>query len=75
MLEGDLHADPHRGNVLLLTGGRLGLTGFGSAGRIDSWLCSVLQRLLALDRGDPAGLADALLEVTRAGRPHRTGAN
>jgi ubiquinone biosynthesis protein len=56
MLEGTFHADPHPGNVLLLD--------FGSVGRIDQGLRSALQRLLlALDRGDPAGLADALLEV------------
>ncbi len=64
MLEGTFHADPHPGNVLLLADGRLGLLDFGSVGRIDQGLRSALQRLLlALDRGDPAGLADALLEV------------
>ena len=64
MLEGTFHADPHPGNVLLLTDGRLGLLDFGSVGRIDLRLRSALQRLLlALDKGDPAGLADALLEV------------
>jgi len=64
MLEGTFHADPHPGNVLLLADGRLGLLDFGSVGRIDQGLRSALQRLLlALDKGDPAGLADALLEV------------
>ena len=64
MLEGTFHADPHPGNVLLLADGRLGLLDFGSVGRIDQGLRSALQRLLlALDRGDPAGVADALLEV------------
>ena len=64
MLDGTFHADPHPGNVLLLADGRLGLLDFGSVGRIDQGLRSALQRLLlALDRGDPAGLADALLEV------------
>jgi ubiquinone biosynthesis protein len=64
MMEGTFHADPHPGNVLLLTDGRLGLLDFGSVGRIDQGLRSALQRLLlALDRGDPAGLADALLEM------------
>jgi ubiquinone biosynthesis protein len=64
MLEGTFHADPHPGNVLLLADGRLGLLDFGSVGRIDPGLRAALQRLLlALDRGDPAGLADALLEV------------
>ena len=64
MLEGTFHADPHPGNVLLLADGGLGLLDFGSVGRIDAGLRTALQRLLlALDRGDPAGLADALLEV------------
>ena len=64
MLKGTFHADPHPGNVLLLADGRLGLLDFGSVGRIDAGLRTALQRLLlALDRGDPAGLADALLEV------------
>ncbi|ANZ37959.1 ubiquinone biosynthesis protein UbiB [Lentzea guizhouensis] len=64
MLDGVFHADPHPGNVLLLSDGRLGLLDFGSVGRIDSALRSALQRLLlAIDRGDPAGLTDALLEL------------
>jgi len=64
MLDGTFHADPHPGNVLLLTDGTLGLLDFGSVGRIDAGLRSALQRLLlALDRGDPPALADALLEV------------
>jgi ubiquinone biosynthesis protein len=64
LLDGTFHADPHPGNVLLLTDGRLGLLDFGSVGRIDAGLRAALQRLLlALDRGDPAALADALLDV------------
>ncbi len=64
LLDGTFHADPHPGNVLLLTDGGLGLLDFGSVGRIDAGLRSALQRLLlALDRGDPAALADALLDV------------
>lgn len=65
MLDGVFHADPHPGNVMLLSDGRLGLLDFGSVGRIDSSLRSALQRLLlAIDRSDPAGLTDALLELT-----------
>jgi ubiquinone biosynthesis protein len=64
MLGGVFHADPHPGNVLLLDDGRLGLLDFGSVGRIDAGLRQSLQRLLlALDRGDAATAADALLEV------------
>jgi ubiquinone biosynthesis protein len=64
---GVFHADPHPGNVLLLTDGRLALLDFGSVGRLDTQQRSALQNLLlAVGRGDPAALRDALLElVTR----------
>jgi ubiquinone biosynthesis protein len=64
MLDGIFHADPHPGNILLLGDGRLGLLDWGSVGRIDAGLRGALQRLLlALDRGDPVMLHDALLDV------------
>jgi ubiquinone biosynthesis protein len=64
MVGGVFHADPHPGNVLLLEDGRLGLLDFGSVGRLDSALREALQRLLlAVDRGDAAAMADALLDV------------
>ena len=64
MLGGIFHADPHPGNILLLEDGRLGLLDWGSVGRIDAGLRGALQRLLlALDRGDPVMLTDALLDV------------
>ncbi|MGW4638527.1 ABC1 kinase family protein [Sphaerisporangium sp. NPDC004334] len=64
MVDGVFHADPHPGNILLLADGRLGLLDFGSVGRLDGSLRASLQRLLlAMDRGDPLGVADALLEV------------
>src|SRR5262249_43578973 len=64
MLDGVFHADPHPGNILLLGDGHLGLIDWGAVGRIDAGLCGALQRLLlALDRGDPVILTDALLDV------------
>jgi ubiquinone biosynthesis protein len=61
---GVFHADPHPGNILLLTDGRLALIDFGSVGRLDAQQRSVLQNLLlALGRADPAALRDALLEL------------
>lgn len=64
MLGGVFHADPHPGNLMLLGDGRLGLLDFGSVGRLDAGLRGGLQNLLlALDRGDPAGLRDGLLEI------------
>jgi ubiquinone biosynthesis protein len=61
------HADPHPGNVLLLTDGRLALLDFGSVGRLDAQQRAALLNLLAaVGRGDPAALRDALLDlVTR----------
>ena len=65
VVEGVFHADPHPGNILLLTDGRLALIDFGSVGRLDSGLRAALQRLmLAIDRRDPVAMTDALLEVT-----------
>ena len=65
---GVFHADPHPGNVLLLTDGRLALLDFGSVGRLDARQRLALQDLLlALGRADPAAFRDALLELlTRA---------
>jgi ubiquinone biosynthesis protein len=49
---------------MVLADGRLGLLDFGSVGRLDGSLRAALQRLLlAMDRGDPLGASDALLEV------------
>jgi ubiquinone biosynthesis protein len=62
--QGVFHADPHPGNVLLLTDGRLGMLDFGSVGRLDAALrAGLTSLLLAIDRGDPAGMRDGLLEV------------
>ncbi|MFJ7205915.1 ABC1 kinase family protein [Streptomyces sp. NPDC098789] len=66
---GVFHADPHPGNMLLLEDGRIGLLDFGSVGRTDPSIRLAIQELLvAVDRGDPAGLHDALLMLlgTRA---------
>jgi ubiquinone biosynthesis protein len=64
MVDGIFHADPHPGNVFLLDDGDLGLLDFGSVGRIDAGMRVALQHLLlAVDRGDPTALTDALLEI------------
>jgi ubiquinone biosynthesis protein len=61
---GVFHADPHPGNILLLADGRLALLDFGSVGRLDTQMRSGLQNLLlAIGRGDPAALRDALLDL------------
>jgi ubiquinone biosynthesis protein len=64
LVEGVFHADPHPGNLMLLDDGTLGLLDFGSVGRLDGSVRSALQRfLLAMNRQDPLGVTDALLEV------------
>jgi ubiquinone biosynthesis protein len=66
MIDGVFHADPHPGNVLLLEDGRLGLLDFGSVGRLDPLVRAALRELLiAIERGDPDGLRDALLELAQ----------
>ncbi|MBP2477428.1 ubiquinone biosynthesis protein [Crossiella equi] len=64
MVDGVFHADPHPGNILALADGGIGLLDFGSVGRLDGQLRGAVQNLLlAIDRGDPAAMSDALLEV------------
>ncbi|MGC4938994.1 ABC1 kinase family protein [Kribbella sp. DT2] len=63
-IDGVFHADPHPGNFLLLTDGRLGMLDLGSVGRLDPSTREALQRfLLGVDHGDPVAATDALLEI------------
>ncbi|MEU0096815.1 AarF/UbiB family protein [Kribbella sp. NPDC006257] len=63
-IDGVFHADPHPGNFLLLTDGRIGMLDLGSVGRLDPATREALQRfLLAVDHGDPTAATDALLEI------------
>lgn len=65
---GMVNADPHPGNVLLLTDGTLAQIDFGSVVRLHATQRLALVRLLmAIDRQDPELLRDALLELTTAG--------
>jgi predicted unusual protein kinase regulating ubiquinone biosynthesis (AarF/ABC1/UbiB family) len=55
--EGVYHADPHRGNILLTTDGRLALLDFGLLGRLDDDTRTVIAQLLlaiAQNRADDA---------------------
>ncbi|WP_395298714.1 ABC1 kinase family protein [Kitasatospora hibisci] len=66
---GVFHADPHPGNILLLEDGRIGLLDFGSVGRLDpATQLAIGELLLAVNRGDPSAMHDALLALlgTRA---------
>jgi ubiquinone biosynthesis protein len=61
---GVFHADPHPGNVLLLSDDRLAMLDFGSVGHLDAQQRIALQNLLlAVGRGDSAALRDALLDL------------
>ncbi|NIK57143.1 ABC1 kinase family protein [Kribbella shirazensis] len=65
-IDGVFHADPHPGNFLLLTDGRIGMLDLGSVGRLDPATREALQRfLLAIDHGDPVAATDALLEIVQ----------
>ena len=69
-VEGVYHADPHRGNVLLLDDGRLALVDFGLLGRLDDDTRRTLSLLLiavAQNRADDvAALILALSRTTMA---------
>jgi ubiquinone biosynthesis protein len=61
---GVFHADPHPGNIMVLSDGRIALLDFGSVGRLDTQQRSALRDLLvSLGRGDPAAFRDALLDI------------
>ncbi|MEX1006914.1 MAG: AarF/UbiB family protein [Acidimicrobiia bacterium] len=62
--DGVFHADPHPGNVMLLTDGRLALIDFGAAGRLDSVQQAALRELMAgVSRRDADAVAQAVLQV------------
>jgi ubiquinone biosynthesis protein len=65
MMSGErFHADPHPGNVRLLSDGRVGLLDFGATGRLDAFeQASVVDIMLAIRRCDPSLLLDAVRQV------------
>ncbi len=63
------HADPHPGNLIALDGERLGLVDFGEVGSVDDTERSALLLMMTAVLGrDGAGLAGAVLSVSRATR-------
>ena len=65
-VEGIYHADPHRGNVLLTTDGRLALVDFGLLGRLDEGTrrdLSLLLLAVAQNRADD--VADLILGLSK----------
>jgi ubiquinone biosynthesis protein len=67
--DGVFHADPHPGNVMLLSDGRLALIDFGAAGRLDPGEQAALRDMMAgMSRRDADMVAHAVLQVGRLRR-------
>src|SRR5438067_2477543 len=65
-VEGAYHADPHRGNVLLTTEGRLALVDFGLLGRLDDdTRRNLALLLLAVSQNRADDLAQLILTLSR----------
>jgi ubiquinone biosynthesis protein len=66
--EGLFHADPHPGNVLVLSDGQLSLLDFGMTGELDEPMRESLTLLLeAVVKGDARAATDAYLEMAPQG--------
>jgi predicted unusual protein kinase regulating ubiquinone biosynthesis (AarF/ABC1/UbiB family) len=64
-IEGVYHADPHRGNVLLMPDGRLALIDFGLLGRLDDDTRRTLSLLLlAVAQNRAEDVADLILDLS-----------
>jgi predicted unusual protein kinase regulating ubiquinone biosynthesis (AarF/ABC1/UbiB family) len=64
-VKGLYHADPHRGNVLLLEDGRLGLLDFGLLGRLDEdTRTSLALLLLAIAQNRADDVSDLILALS-----------
>jgi ubiquinone biosynthesis protein len=65
--DGFYHADPHPGNILVLTKNRVGILDAGMIGRIDDELRErIVEILLAVADRDAPRLADLIAEVCKA---------
>ncbi|MEN3311827.1 MAG: ubiquinone biosynthesis protein [Actinomycetota bacterium] len=65
-VEGVYHADPHRGNVLLTTEGRLALVDFGLLGRLDDdTRRNLALLLLAVSQNHADDVADLIIGLSR----------
>lgn len=68
--DGFFHADPHPGNVLALSGSRIGVLDMGLAGRLDRVLRDKVVALLsALVQDDPGRIAEAVFAFGQAQGP------
>lgn len=72
--DGFFHADPHPGNVFYLPDNRIAFIDFGMMGRITEERREQLTRLLmGLVRGEPAQVAEVLVDWTGSGDIDETG--
>ena len=64
------HADPHPGNLIAMSGNRLGLIDFGEVGSVEpAERSALLQMVTAVLGHDGDSLASAVLSVSRITRP------
>ncbi len=64
LVEGRFHADPHPGNVMVLSDGRLGLIDFGATGVVDPLeQAAVRDVMVGIANQDPELLRQATLQV------------
>jgi ubiquinone biosynthesis protein len=69
LVEGTFHADPHPGNVMVLSEGGLALIDFGAVGRLDPLQLAALRTMVqAVQRRDPELLRSAVTDVARVAR-------
>ncbi|HEX4123599.1 MAG TPA: AarF/ABC1/UbiB kinase family protein [Tepidisphaeraceae bacterium] len=65
--DGFYHADPHPGNLLVMSDGRIGLVDAGMVGRIDEEFRKRMEDLLlAIGENDAPRLTDAIIEICSA---------
>ena len=70
LVEGRYHADPHPGNVMVLSDGRLGLIDFGATGVIDPLQqAAVRDVMVGVATQDPEMLRQAMMNVATLRRP------
>jgi len=69
LVEGTFHADPHPGNVMVLSEGGLALIDFGAVGRLDPLQLAALRAMVqAVQRRDPELMRSAVTDVARVER-------
>jgi ubiquinone biosynthesis protein len=69
LIEGHFHADPHPGNVMVLSDGTIGLIDFGATGRLaPTEQEAIRDMMIAVRLRDPAMLLEAIFSVATVRR-------